>query len=278
MPDELKNCQYLLVEYAPSALRETRLPIGLFLFEASGRLVKHAVTRDWRQLRCLHPQADFRLLESLAGYFDQLVAESAVREAASGGTPAAAGFYEQLRQMQQDYSGTLQISLPRGVRTASPEQEFERLFQEHVARPRASQEKRPLREGSRPWIHARLRQALQRRSLWDRLSKDVPVEQFTAAGDGFRIDFGYRPNGVTKYLHAISLERDLNQSKLLSYTFWRIRQTTEARMTAIVADGDSALPMVRSCRQILAGGGIAIQPLSGIDSFLDGVIRELNPL
>ena len=30
MPDELKNCQYLLVEYAPSALRETRLPIGCF--------------------------------------------------------------------------------------------------------------------------------------------------------------------------------------------------------------------------------------------------------
>ncbi|MCH7979395.1 MAG: hypothetical protein IH935_10515 [Acidobacteria bacterium] len=108
--------------------------------------------------------------------------------------------------------------------------------------------------------------------------KDIPVEQFTAAGDGFRIDFGYRPNGVTNYLHAISLERDLNQSKLLSYTFWRIRQTTEARMTAIVADGDPSLPMVQSCRQILAGGEIAIQPLAGIDSFLDGVGRELRPL
>ena len=278
MPDELKNCEYFLVEYAPAALRETRVSIGLFLFEASGRLVQHAVTRDWRQLRCLDPQADIRLLESLPEYFDRLVGECVVQEAASGRTPVGVSLYEQLRRMQENYSGTLQISLPRGVRAANPEEEFERLFQEYVARPRASGEKRPLREGSRPWIHARLREALERRALWDLLNKDIPVEQFTAAGDGFRIDFGYRPNGVTNYLHAISLERDLNQSKLLSYTFWRIRQKTEARMTAIVADGDPALPMVQSCRQILTGGEIAIQPLSEIDSFLDGVGRELRPL
>ncbi len=49
-------------------------------------------------------------------------------------------------------------------------------------------------------------------------------------------------------------------------------------MTAIVADGDPSFPLVRSCRQILAGGGIAIQPLSEIDSFLDAVGRELRPL
>ena len=278
MPDDLKNCEYFLIEYAPTALRDTRVSIGLFLFEASGRLVQHAVTRDWRQLRCLDPQADVQLLESLPEYFDQLVAECAVQEAASGRALAGVRLYEQLRQMQENYSGTLQISLPRGVRAANPAEEFERLFLEHVARPRVSGEKRPLREGSRPWIHACLRQALERRDLWDLLGKDIPVEQFTAAGDGFRIDFGYRPNGVTKYLHAISLERDLNQSKLLSYTFWRIRQTTEARMTAIVADGDPTLPLVQSCRQILTAGEIAIQPLSEIDSFLEGVNQELRPL
>ena len=154
--------------------------------------------------------------------------------------------------MQMEQSGGLQISSPRGVRTANPEEEFQRLFQEHVERPRPAREKRLWREGSRPWIHARLSEAIQRHALWDRLSRDVPVEEFTAPGDGFRIDFAYRPNGgvpdgrlarwgangVTKYLHAISLERDWNQSKLLCYTFWRIREKTKAQMTAIVADAD----------------------------------------
>ena len=84
MPDDLKNCEYFLVEYAPTALRDTRVSIGLFLFEASGRLVRHALTRDWRQLRCLDPQADVQLLESLPGYFDQLVGESAVHHPPEG--------------------------------------------------------------------------------------------------------------------------------------------------------------------------------------------------
>ena len=30
MPEQLKNCEYFLVEYAPSPLRDTRIAVGLF--------------------------------------------------------------------------------------------------------------------------------------------------------------------------------------------------------------------------------------------------------
>ena len=120
--------------------------------------------------------------------------------------------------------------------------------------------------------------ALRRHALWDYLARDVPVEQFTAPGDGFRIDFAYRPNGVIKYLHAISLERDWNQSKLLSYTFWRIREKSEAQMTAIVADTDSDAVRTESCRRILVEAKIALQPLSLIDPYLNGIGRELRTI
>jgi len=122
--------------------------------------------------------------------------------------------------MEQDYAGSLQISPARGVRTFDPEQELERLFEEHVARRRPLHAPPALRVGSRPWVRAELSEALRRHNLWDRFEKDISVEQFTAPGDGFRIDFGYRPNGVPQYLHALSLERDWTQAKLLSYTFW----------------------------------------------------------
>ena len=269
-PETLRNCEYFLVEYAPSPLRETRIAIGLFLFEPSGRLVRHGFTRDWRQVRCLDPQADLGMLGNLPAHFEQAIS------AAMEHPGATENFYEQLVRMQMEQSGGLQISSPRGVRTTNPEEEFERLFQEHVERPRPATEKRLWREGSRPWIHARLSEAIERHALRDRLLRDVPVEEFTAPGDGFRIDFAYRPNGVTKYLHALSLERDWNQSKLLCYTFWRIREKTKAQMTAIVADADPDSAAVASSRQILAGAGIAVQPLSHLDPYLEGVGRELR--
>ncbi len=276
---EMKQCEYVLVEYAPSPLRETRVAIGLVLFDGAGRLVRQGFARDWRQVRCLDPGADFSLLEGLAGHFEKLAKLGSGEwgvgsgELAGGGS---GGFYEQLRRMHEDGSGGLQISAARGVLTGDPEREFDLLFQEHVEPARRVRESRPAREGSRPWIHAQLSEALRRFSLWDALSKDVPVSEYTAPGDGFRIDFSYRPNGVTKYLHAISLERDWNQAKLLSYSFWRIREKVQAEMTAIVGDVPSDTAVAASCREILAGAGIAVQGLTGIDAYLEGVGRELR--
>lgn len=269
MTESLKNCECFLVRYAPSALRDTSAAIGLFLFEASGNLLRCRMTRDWRTVRCLDPQADLTLLESLAEQFERLAAESSDSEQAF--TP-----YQKMKQMQEEYSGAIRVSLPRGVQTADPVEEFERLFAEYVERPRPARETLAPREGTRRWIHARLCDGLQRHALADALLRDIPVEQFTAPGDAFRIDFSYRPNGVTKYLHAISLERDWNHAKLLGYTFWRIRQRIEAGLTAVVADTDPELPSVRGCRQILSEAGIAIQPLSLLDPFLENVRRELH--
>ena len=72
---DLKNCEYVLVEYAPSPLRETRVAVGLFLFEASGRLVRQGFAADWRQVRCLDPQADTALLENLGAHFERLAGQ-----------------------------------------------------------------------------------------------------------------------------------------------------------------------------------------------------------
>ncbi|MBI4464513.1 MAG: DUF3037 domain-containing protein [Acidobacteria bacterium] len=268
MTESLRNCEYFLLRYAPSALRDTSVAIGLFLFEASGILVRCRMTRDWRAVRCLDPQADLALLEGLAEQFERLATEDSDSEGHN--------LYRKLLEMQEEFSGAIRIPLPRGVQTTDPEQEFQRLFAEYVDVPRPARPPASLREGTRRWIHARVCDALQRHALSDVLRRDIAVEQFTAPGDAFRIDFAYRPNGVTKYLHALSLERDWNHAKLLGYTFWRIRQHTEAALTAIVADTDPALPAVRGCQQILTEAGISIQPLSQLDPFLETIRQELR--
>lgn len=262
----MTQCEYFLVEYVPSAVQEWRVPIGVILLEESGRLVRWGFTRNWRTIRCLDPGADRILLETLPAYFEEMV-----REAAAGSRQAGASLRRRLLTMAENDSGTVQVSFPRGVESADPAQEFERLFTEHVERrPPVSPQKEP-RTGGRRWLQARVRDALERHKLWDRFHKNIPVEEFTAPGDAFRIDFAYRPNGVTNYLHALSLEHDWNQAKVLSYTFWRIRQRIPATLTAIVADAEPAQPGAQSCRQILAESQIALQPLAGLDAFLDEV-------
>ena len=47
-------------------------------------------------------------------------------------------------------------------------------------------------------------------------------------------------------------------------------------MTAIVADADPDNTAVQSCRRILAGAEIAVQPLSLLDPYLEGVSQELR--
>ena len=260
---ELGFFEYVLVEYSPAPLRETRVAVGLLLFDASRRLVRHKFTGDWRRVRCLDPRADLSLLGGLPGYFESRIAD-------------ARGFlYEELMSRREEDSGGIQISAPRGVLSTDAELEFETLFREHIAAAPTEHSKRPPRAGSRRWIHAQVSDSLRRHALWERFSKDVAVAEYTAPGDRFRIDFSCRPNGVTHYLHAISLERDWNQAKLLSYTFWRIREQARATMTAIVADPLDAAA-AESCRQILAAAEIAIQPLPQLDGYLDAVGRELR--
>jgi len=272
MTEPRKNCEYFLAYYVPSPLRETRVAIGLVLLEETGRLVGHRFTQDWRAVRCLDPQADVRLLSLVAAQFEDLADDEALDGSfGAGSRPFPKDCSGKLRRMEQEFAGSLQLSPPRAVRTHNPEQELERLFAEYVAPRPAVRPPRALRPGTRPWVRAQLAEAVRRHGLWERFERDVPVEQFTAPGDGFRIDFSVRPNGVVQYLHALSLERDWTQAKLLGYTYWRIRERTDARLTAIVADADSALPAVRSCRRILTEAQIAVEPLSRVDALLDRV-------
>jgi hypothetical protein len=272
LPESKTRCEYFLAYYVPSALRETRVAIGLVLLEETGRLVGHRFTEDWRAVRCLDPQADVNLLSLVSAQFQDLAEEAAAASFDSGSSPE--NFSETLRRMKLDFAGSLQLSAPRGVLTHNPEQELERLFAQYVAPRRAARPPAELRSGTRPWVRAQLAEAVRRHGLWERFERDVSVEQFTAPGDGFRIDFRIRPNGVVAYLHALSLERDWTQAKLLGYTYWRIRETIDARLTAVVADADPGLPAVRSCRRILTEAQIAVEPLSRVDALLDTMRRE----
>jgi hypothetical protein len=264
--EAMKQCEYFLVQYVPALTADLRLSVGLFLFEKTDRLVRFGRTQRWRRVRCLDPRADVEILDATFNHFQALAAD----------TLSASVLREELVRLCECGVGTLQVASPRAVETNDPEREFDRLFREHIEAPRAGSSPRAsARPGSRRWIRRQIGAALDQRGLLDRVQQDVNVAEFTVPGDAFRIDFACLPRGAPFYFHALSLESDWNQAKVLSYTFERIRQRQAATLTAIVAGGSHELPAAENCGQILQDAGIALQQLSTVDSFVERLAKML---
>ncbi len=160
------------------------------------------------RVRRLHPGADEALLRALPAEFD-----ARLRAAAS----EAETYVEKL---DSTLSNALQFSPPRGLLAENFDAELARLFREHVAAPPAA---RGIGQNVRNWMRARMADVFQRRRILGKLEHRVPVEEFTHPGDPLKLDYGYRYNGTRGYLHAIALDRDVSQSKVLAYTAESIR-------------------------------------------------------
>jgi hypothetical protein len=50
------------------------------------------------------------------------------------------------------------------------------------------------------------------------MRKRIAASQYTREGDPLRIDCGYRPNGIIRMFHAVSLEGDLEAAKVLAFS------------------------------------------------------------
>jgi hypothetical protein len=51
-----------------------------------------------------------------------------------------------------------------------------------------------------------MRSEFERAGVWDLLRKRIAAAEYTRPGDPLRIDVGYRPNGVVRMFHAVSLD------------------------------------------------------------------------
>jgi len=50
------------------------------------------------------------------------------------------------------------------------------------------------------------------------MNKRIHAATYTRPGDPLRIDCGYRPNGVIRMFHAVSLESDAELAKVLTFS------------------------------------------------------------
>ena len=160
-------------------------------------------TRDWSRVRCVDPEADTGMLEAL---------ENEVRERLSNGVIETASM---MKALEDSFSNMLQITEPKACLADSIPAEIEQLSRMYIE----SRKQREARRASgRQAIATSIRRQFEAVGVWNVMRKRIQAAMYTQPGDPLRIDCGYRPNGVIRMFHAVSLEGDLEAAKVLAFS------------------------------------------------------------
>jgi hypothetical protein len=206
-----RACEFRLLRYVPDAVRNEFVHIGVILREPSGpEPIQVRFTRDWRRVRCLDPEADIAVLEGM---------ESELRrrfEAEPEGNL--------MRLLTEALSLGVQMTEAKAYLAESLPAGMEELMRLYVDPP--PRERIPRLSG-RAAIQARMRAEFEGAGVWDLLRKRIAASEYTRPGDPLRIDLGYRPNGLIRMFHAVSLEPGLEMAKVLAFSADGLRAGVE---------------------------------------------------
>ncbi|HEY1767106.1 MAG TPA: DUF3037 domain-containing protein [Terracidiphilus sp.] len=229
---ERRPCEFQLLRYVPDAVRNEYVHIGVILREG-GSPARSEVrfTRDWRRVRCLDPDADTALLEAM---------ESELRRRLEG-EAAAEESARLMRLLEESLSLGVQMTEAKGYLAESLPAGVEELMRLYVDPP--AREKLPRLSG-RAAIQARMRTEFEHVGVWDLLRKRIAASEYTRPGDPLRIDAGYRPNGLIRMFHAVSLDQGagagIEMAKVLAFSAAGLRagvervEQAELELTAVI--------------------------------------------
>ncbi len=244
MAGERMQCEFFLVRYVPDPIKNEFVNIGVVLREAGQpETARVRFTRDWSRVRCVDPEADTGMLEAL---------ENEVRERLSSGVAETALM---MKSLEDSFSNMLQITEPKACLADSIPAEIEQLSRMYIE----SRKQRGVRRASgRQALATSIRRQFEAVGVWSVMRKRIQAAMYTRPGDPLRIDCGYRPNGIIRMFHAVSLEGDLEAAKVLSFSapqmiegVARVENAT-LELTAIVEPLRGLLG--KKSEEILSGG------------------------
>ena len=216
MPDRIP-CEFFLVRYVPDPVKGEFTNIGVVLRQA-GSAVAPLVrfTRDWARVRCMDADADIGMLEALE---NELEARLRAEVDAAGDAGRAAK--PVLATIEDSFSNSVQMSEAHACLAESVAAEMDLLMKMYVDPLKVKQERR--RTG-RAAIAAAMRSEFERAGVWGLMRKKIAASIYTQPGDPMKIDCGYRPNGVIRMFHAVSLDADVEAAKVLAWAAPRLHE------------------------------------------------------
>jgi len=206
------QCEFFLIRYVPDVVKGEFTNIGVVLREAGAKDEARSVvrfTRDWSRVRCIDPEADVALFEGLEGEIAKRL-----RLGVKDTKPV-------VTVLEDTLSNSLQITEARACLAESIPAELDQLMKMYVEPLKRKVERK--RTG-RTAIAGAMRTQFERAGVWELMRKRIAAAMYTSAGDPMRIDCGYRPNGVIRMFHAVSLDGDVEAAKGLAYSAPRLRE------------------------------------------------------
>jgi hypothetical protein len=272
-------CEFQLIRYVPDSARNEFVHVGVLLREyEAGENEKPRLelrfTRDWRRVRCIHPEADIASLEGM---------ESELRNLLQNDPDG-----NLKRIVDESFSNSVQLTEPKGYLVESFPAGVEALMRIYVDPPK--RERLPRLSG-RAAIQSTMRAEFEHAGVWDLLRKRIAASDYTRPGDPLRIDAGYRPNGIIRMFHAVSLEPGLDLAKVLAFSAAGLRAGVERvekaalELTAIVepisriADTDDdpeRLAMYRFGLETMEGAQIRVLTTADMNRVAETARRELH--
>lgn len=246
---DVKQCELYVVRYVPNVVKGEFVNIGVVLLETGGDpggFTGVRFTRDWRRLRCMHADADVELLEALEEELSAKLQSWAPEVIHYKGAMPRREWL--LREMEQSFSGALQLAAMNAVRTESPQAEMGVLSRIYVEADPQGAKASAVRRG-RPYLYGAMRDAFEHWGVWPLMEKDIRAEPYTRPGDPFKVDCGYKPNGVLHLFHAVSLAGEsavtsrVNTAKAIALSYLELNEGLKEKrgvmstFTAIVEDG-----------------------------------------
>jgi hypothetical protein len=221
------QCAFQLVRYVPDPVRNEYVHIGVLLRDDGGRL-NLQFTRDWRRVRCLDPDADTSMLEGMEAELRRRLQEDLERPE---------GERKFTRILDESLSLGVQITEPKAYLAESLPAGMEELMRIYVEPPKRE---RVSRLSGRAAIQSAMRDEFERAQIWNMMRKQIRASEYTRPGDPLRIDAGYRPNGVIRMFHAVSLDPGVEMAKVLAFSSASLRagveriEKAQLELTAIV--------------------------------------------
>ena len=270
-----RTCEFQLLRYVSDAVRNEYVHIGVILREQGSQAPAQVqFTRDWRRVRCLDPEADTALLEGM---------ESELRRR----------FQEEpegklMRLLNESLSLNVQMTAPKAYLAESLPAGMEELMRLYVEPP--PRERAPRLSG-RAAIQARMRSEFEHAGVWDLLRKRIAASEYTRPGDPLKIDLGYRPNGMIRMFHAVSMEPGVEMAKVLAFSAAGLRagvervEKAELELTAVIEpaakmgatdEEPERLAMYRFGVETMEEHQIRVLTTSDLDRVADTARRELR--
>jgi hypothetical protein len=225
---ERLQCEFLLVRYVPDPVKNEFVNIGVILREAAPAETPQFTvrfTKDWARVRCVDPDADIEMLEAM---------ETEMRRRLLDQDSGASPF---MNMMEDSFSHQLQITGPKACLAENMTAGMEELMRLYVE-PRRNKARQAL--GGRQAIARSMRTHFEHARVWDLMRRRIDASAYTRPGDSLKIDCGYRPNGIVRMFHAVSLATDVELAKVLAFSAPSLQagvarlENAELELTAIV--------------------------------------------